>query len=190
MLESVPELSTVPESFQAVIALAAWGGLRKGEIFALERQDIKTETLEGETQITVSITKAVEWVKGQQPKQGQTKWDTGDRSVILPPRIHEIVNRHLKTVAINPDALLFPRKPGVNEYWREYQLNPHWRKVRELAGFTGHFHALRNFALTQYGITGATLIELMARGGHSDVRAAMRYQRTTGRETDLVRNMG
>lgn len=190
MLESVPELSTVPESVQAVIALAAWGGLRKGELFALERQDIGTETLDGETWITVNVSKAVEWVKGQQPKIGQTKSDKGNRSVVLPQRLNDIVTRHLKTVAINPDALLFPRKPGVNEYWLEYQLNPHWRKVREQAGFTGRFHALRAFALTQYGITGATAIELMARGGHSDIRTAMKYQRTTGRETDLVRNMG
>jgi integrase len=190
MLDCVPELSTVPESFQTVIALAAWGGLRKGEIFALERQDIKTETLDGETRITVNISKAVEWVKGQQPKKGQTKWDTGNRSVILPPRIHDIVNRHLKSVAINPDALMFPRKPGVNEHWLEYQLNPHWRKVREQAGFTKRFHLLRTFALTQYGITGATLVELMERAGQSDVRTAMRYQRTTDREADLVRKMG
>ena len=190
MLESVPELSTVPESFQTVIALAAWGGLRKGEIFALERQDIRTETFDGETHITVDITKAVEWITGQQPKQGDTKTADSVRSVILPPRVNEIVTRHLMTVALNPDALLFPRKPGVNEYWRESQLNPHWRKVRAQAGFPARFHALRNFALTQFGITGATLIELMKRGGQKDIQTAMRYQRTTGREADLVRNMG
>ena len=39
-----------------------------------------------------------------------------------------------------------------------------------------HFHDLRHFGLTMTAATGATLREIMARGGHSTVDAAMRYQ--------------
>jgi chorismate synthase len=41
--------------------------------------------------------------------------------------------------------------------------------------------------LTWFGQQGASMEELKARGGHSDYAMVMKYQRTTGREIDLLR---
>jgi integrase len=66
-------------------------------------------------------------------------------------------------------------------------LNPGWQRVRAVAGFSGRFHSLRAYHLTWFGQQGASMKELQARGGHSDYAMVMKYQRTTGREIDLLR---
>jgi len=53
-------------------------------------------------------------------------------------------------------------------------LNTPWRKLRAQAGYSGRFHALRNYHLTWYAKQGATLREVMDRGGHSTPRMALR----------------
>lgn len=180
-------LDVAPEEYKALIALAAWGGLRKGEILALRRSDIEIVKDDAEQDIYVHITRSVTWEERKslekEPKNNSV------RTVVMPPVVHEIISRHLSTIPISPDALLFPRKAGINEHWGEYQINPIWRKIRAQAGFIGRFHSLRGFHLTQYGQI-ATYAEFMARGGHRDIKTAMRYQRTTGRERDLVRKLG
>ncbi len=57
---------------------------------------------------------------------------------------------------------------------------------RSLAG-DDTVHSLRAYHLTWFGQQGASMKELQARGGHSDYAMVMKYQRTTGREIDLLR---
>jgi integrase len=182
-------LTSAREPFDVIVALAAWGGLRKGEIFALRRQDLTVEKSDGETWITVHVSRGVTW-QNNIASVGVPKSVNSLRDVILPQRITELVAKRLNSMPINADALLFARHPGLNEPWREFQMKPFWDDVRAQAGFSGRFHALRGFALTQYGLTGATAAELMQRGGHRDIETAMIYQRSTGRERDLVRSLG
>ncbi|NLJ53639.1 MAG: tyrosine-type recombinase/integrase [Intrasporangiaceae bacterium] len=55
-----------------------------------------------------------------------------------------------------------------------------WRSAREEAGRPGfRFHNLRHTGLNKYAEQGATLAELLHRGGHTDVTAALRYQHAT-----------
>jgi integrase len=55
-----------------------------------------------------------------------------------------------------------------------------WDKARTLVGLPGlHSHDLRRTGGALSAATGATLKELMARLGHSSVRAAMIYQHAT-----------
>jgi integrase len=110
--------------------------------------------------------------------------------VTLPQRVNSVVVKHLATIPINPDALLFSADPQGTMHWGEWKINKPWERARALAGYTGSFHSLRSFAATQYGLQGATVAELMDRLGHRNVRTAMRYQRTTGREMNLLSGMG
>ena len=55
-----------------------------------------------------------------------------------------------------------------------------WNKARQTVGLPDlHFHDLRHTGGTLSAATGATFKELMARIGHSSVRAAMIYQHAT-----------
>ena len=63
---------------------------------------------------------------------------------------------------------------------RRSNFREHWHKAREAVELPDlHFHDLRHTGGTLSAATGATLKELMARLGHSSVRAAMIYQHAT-----------
>lgn len=181
-------IETADERFRAVVALAAFGGLRKGEIYALTRSDI--EVIDGDEQdVFVNITKSITWHDTEAIVK-PPKTSGSVRVVALPPRAHEPIIQRLSEIDSKPDTLLFPRSEQENEPMRESQLRNEWERVRGIAGFSGRFHDLRTYAATEYGKTGATAAELMARFGHRDIRTAQLYQRTTGRERDLVRKLG
>lgn len=182
-------LEVAPEPFRTMIALAVYGGLRKGEIYALTRSDIKTVKSAEGVRLFVDVNKAIQWDANAEIV-GDPKSSSGIRVIEMPAASIEIITAHLKTVGINPDAALFPRKPGSDLHWGKYQINPLWRHVRAASGFSGRFHDLRAYHLTQFGLTGATPTEIMDRGGHSDYKTALRYQRATGRESELIKQLG
>lgn len=181
-------IEVAQEPFNVMLALAAWGGLRKGELLELRRKDIEVDKSEGEVWVWVSVSRAVIWVDNK-PLVKEPKTKGSARRFPLPASAGALVASYLESLPVYPDALLFPKREGVNEQWGKYQISPLWRAARAQAGFTGRFHSLRAFAMTQYGLTGATAKEIMERGGHTNLRTAMRYQTTTGRDLDLVRRM-
>src|SRR5699024_12294704 len=65
-----------------------------------------------------------------------------------------------------------------------------WMDAREsVAGLAPlfRFHDLRHTGLTIFAQEGATLAELMRRGGHSDIRVVLRYQHATmARDRELA----
>lgn len=177
-----------PEPFNVVLSLAAWGGFRKGEIFALRRKDVTFEMAEGLVFPRVRVERAVTWVD-RAAIEKTPKTEGSIRDVILPPELVPVLKAHLKSVAAYPDALLFDRAPGSGEHWLEYQLNPLWRAARDGAGYSGTFHSLRAFAGTTFAQSGATTFETMDRLGHRNIKTAMAYQRATGRDRELVKGL-
>jgi integrase len=99
----------------------------------------------------------------------------------------ELVTKHLASIGVDPNALLFADLD--RKHWNEHKLNTEWRKIRAIAGFNGRFHSLRTFSATEFAKRNPTDRELMERFGHRDIKTAMRYQRTTGREADLLRGI-
>jgi integrase len=174
--------------FDVVLSLAAWGGLRKGEIFELRRKDVKFDKVDGDTWATVRVERAVTW-SDRVAIVKTPKTEGSIRSVMLPLELAPVLKAHLKTVGAFPDALLFERSPGSGEHWLEYQLNPYWRQARAAAGFAGRFHSLRAFAGTTFAQTGATTYEIMDRLGHRSIKTAMDYQRATGRDRALLKGI-
>jgi integrase len=176
-----------PEPFNVVLSLAAGGGLRKGEIFALKRKDVEFETVKGETRVFVRVERAVTWTdRGTFEKTPKTEGSI--RTVELPPELVPVLKGHLKSVAAYPDALLFERRPGSGEHWLEFQMKPVWDKVRAAAGYEGRFHSLRTFAATTFAQNGGTVMETMDRLGSRNLKTYAAYQRATGRG-ELVKGL-
>jgi integrase len=183
-------LESANSPFDTLLTIAAWGGLRKGEILELRRKDVdKVQAEDGATFISLNVRRAVIW-QGSQALVKTTKTAKSVREVLLPASASAQVDAYLKTLSIDPEALLFSNKPGLNEHWGEFKIKPLWAAVCKEAGFKGRFHSLRSFAMTQFAITGATNQDLMDRAGHSDIATAMRYQRGTGREFELIKKLG
>lgn len=179
-------ISFADERMAAITALAAYGGLRKGEILELRGKDIDQRVVEDETWVHVRVERAVIWDGENNPIVKMPKSRSGVREVLLPRRAGELISVYLEKNLIGREDLLFSQDGAHSIHWGESMLNPRWRRVRSSAGYTGRFHSLRAFHLTQYAVAGATTRELMERGGHRDVATAMRYQRNLGRQASLV----
>ena len=173
--------------FKFMVALAAASGLRRGELLELRRRDISEFEENGEVWIQVSVSRAVIQRKKEHiVKVPKTR--SSIRTVILPLSINDQVRKYMRGIPnISPDALLFATDPEHVQHWNESRVRSKWEHLRPMAGFEGTFHSLRAFAATQFGLTGATSREIMERFGHANLEVAARYQRTTGRETQLLK---
>lgn len=186
-------VDTIPERFQTMLLLAAWGGLRYGELTELRRGDVSVvRYLRGDVvEVIVNVTRGVTRADGGYIV-GSPKSAAGVRAVVLPPFVWAPVLQHLsERTGLGADSLLFPAADGMNHLAPSAFYSPHWYTARRAAGREDMpFHALRHFAGTQYAQSGATLKETMARLGHSSPGAAMRYQHAGSRDSELARRMG
>lgn len=178
----------IGEKYRAAVLLAAWAGVRYGELTELRRKDLAV-VRDGEG-IVVNVSRGVTYVVGQGFIVGGTKSAAGMRSINLPPHVVPAVLEHLdRFVDDSPDALLFPASDGVG-HLAQSTLAKSYYPAREAAGRADMpWHALRHYGATRAALAGATLKELQERLGHSTVRAAMAYQHATGRDEELARRM-
>ncbi|WP_308937179.1 tyrosine-type recombinase/integrase, partial [Corynebacterium sp. UMB6689] len=110
--------------------------------------------------------------------EGLPKTDAAQRDVTLPAECAKRVTEHMHTfVSKDKDALVvhMAGKPGA--FLANKSMHAWYDRAVTQLGYPGYrFHDLRHTGLTLYGRAGATLADLMARAGHSDVGAVMIYQ--------------
>lgn len=184
-------VDAITPRFRAAVLLAAWAGVRYGELTELRRKDLELVKVEGVLQtIVVNVTRAVTHVTGQGFIVGRTKSEAGVRAIVLPPHVNDAIVAHLReNVNPFPEALLFPAADGVS-HLAQSAFYKHWNPARVAAKRPDlPWHGLRHYGATRAALAGATLKELQARLGHSTVAAAMRYQHTAGRDEELAKRM-
>lgn len=172
-IASLPEVEAIatamPERLRAMIWLAAWCGLRFGEITELRRSDIDIKAQ------VVRVRRGVVRVRGEVIVD-TPKSSAGIRNVTIPPHVVGLIAGHLdEHTAADPGSLLFPADDGghlaPSTFYGWYY------PARKVAGRPDlRFHDLRHTQATLAAATGATLAELMGRLGHSTPGAAMKYQ--------------
>lgn len=170
----------VGRRWRALVLLAAFCGLRFGELAALQRQDIDLEAA------TVTVRASVAELPRGVRHVGPPKSEAGRRSVTVPDAILDDLRRHLAqfvTAAAHASVFLGPKGGPLRNanFGRSI-----WRPATEKVGIPGlHFHDLRHVSATLAAATGASTRELMRRIGHSSPDAALRYQHAT-QERDVV----
>lgn len=165
------------ERYRAAVIVAAWSGLRAGELFALQRKSVERTGAGG---VRLRVTRALVDVKGKPISFGPPKSEAGKRGVHLPPPAARALLLHLdKFTDPDPDALVFATSTG--RPLRGGQRSQMFSRAKSRAGMPPelHWHDLRHLAATRAAEAGATLAELMKRLGHSTVAAAMVYQHAT-----------
>jgi integrase len=169
----------VSDRYRALVLLAAFGGLRRGELFGLRRADIDLlhRSLEIRSQRQESAT-------GEQ-LFGPPKTAAGRRTLALPEEVIPALEEHLATwVAADPDALVFVGEKGDGVRAGVWQRD--WDRARRTVGLPElRLHDLRHVAGTLAAATGAGTKEIMRRLGHATQDAALRYQHATD-ERDRV----
>lgn len=194
---TLPEMETLvaamPERLRLLVLLAAWCGLRFGELTELRRSDIDMKNGR------IKVRRAVVHVDGK-AMVGTPKSDAGIRDVAIPPHLIPMLKSHIADHAeFGRDGLLFPaaggghlapsslygRAPsGTRGGWGFYG-------ARAAAGRPDlRWHDLRHTGAVWAAATGATLAELMARLGHSTQGAALRYQHAAqDRDAEIAKRL-
>ena len=99
--------NAMPSRFRAVVQLASWCQLRKGELCALRRRDI--DLLRGRITVAQNL---------QQLRDGriiikEPKSDAGFRTIAVPPHVIPLLEEHLRLFTAEvPDALVFTGERG------------------------------------------------------------------------------
>jgi integrase len=184
-------VAAMPEKYRTMTLLAAWCGLRFGELTELRRGDVNTRA--GILHIRRGVVRAGGATLVKKPKT-----DAGVRDVAIPPHLVPMVREHLlQHTQPGRTGLLFPGAEGQHLApstlygRRSTETRKGWGfyYARDVAGRPDlRWHDLRHTGAVLAAQTGATLAELMSRLGHSTPAAALRYQHAAeGRDMAIAK---
>jgi integrase len=162
----------MPTELAAAVTLAAWSGLRYGELFALARKHVDLDAG------TVRVERALVCLSGRPITFGRTKTTKSNRTVHLPRFVLDALTAHLALhTAAKADALVFSMPNGSPV--TNLRLSFLFRRARSVIGRDElTWHDLRHTGATLAYRAGASVPEVQARLGHSTMRAAMIYAHT------------
>ena len=149
---------------RCAVYLAAFCGLRRGEVFGLNRDDIDLSNGLIRVRRSMDIIGVLK----------ETKTKAGIRDVPLPAILASELEAWLRIhYTPNPDCLLFTTKRGTYVHHGNFY-NHHWYPLLTLAGLDGeddkgrrfHFHALRHFAASMYIAGDIPLPDVATMLGH------------------------
>ncbi|OAB87934.1 hypothetical protein AWH69_07905 [Janibacter melonis] len=174
----------MPDRFAAAVIVAAYSGLRAGELFGLTRAHVDLSAG------ILRVERALVEIRGESLRFGPPKTASSLRTVHLPSPVTAVLAEHMAHhAAPGPDALIFAREDR-----RPVIAAERTKMFRDACSHVGRhdlrWHDLRHTGATIAAQNGASLRELQARLGHSTVSAAMRYQHaTTERDRELADRM-
>ncbi|MGO9927028.1 MAG: tyrosine-type recombinase/integrase [Mycobacterium sp.] len=162
---------SVPEHYRVAVHVAAWCGLRFGELIELRRKDVHAVC----GHMVLKIRRAATLVDDK-IVIGKPKTDAGIRDVTVPPHVAEMLRAHMIAHTGNgPESFLFTTTLGGRLTKGAFTLT-----IKKGFASVGkpdmRVHDLRHVGATLAARAGATTKELMARIGHTSPVMAMRYQ--------------
>jgi integrase len=165
------------EPWQIMILLAAWCQLRRGEALGLQHRDVEWHP---DGTATLHVRRQLNATTGD---YSDPKTEAGKRSLSVPKIMRARLRAHMEAnVAPEAKAPLVPTSPRGSVPLSNTRWGYVWLEARAAVeglpdGF--RYHDLRHTGLTIFAQEGATLAEIMRRGGHSDIRVVLRYQHAT-----------
>ncbi|WP_280268700.1 site-specific integrase [Nocardia wallacei] len=167
--------------YRAAVLIAAWCGLRRGEIIGLQVKDVDLKTNE----LWVRRNR-VELLESDEAFDADPKTDAGKRPVSIPPHLRPYLVTHLEKWA--GKTWLFVGRDGKRMRGNAiYQAHV---RARNKVGVDVSFHDLRHTGQTLAAATGATLADLKKRMGHASNAAAARYMHAVdGRDTEVAQEL-
>jgi integrase len=156
-------VASIEPRFSALVLLAAYGGMRFGELAGLRRK--RVDVLRGRVTVAETLTDVNGVLSFGPPKTKRSR-----REIPLPRSIMRRLEEHLETyVAGDADALVFTgpkgaplRRAGFRRCW--------WAPAVRIAGLDGlKVHELRHTFVALWVDAGAGVKEVSVRAGHSSV---------------------
>jgi integrase len=177
--EVVALVEAITPRYRAAVLLAAWCGLRRGEVLGLRRGDV--DLAAG----TVTVRRnRVELLESPVAFDADPKTDAGKRIVAVPPHVRPVLAEHMTTWA-GSDRVFVGRDRSP---MRRDAIRQAFARARVRAGMPGfRFHDLRHTGQTLAAATGATTKDLVRRLGPASPAAANRYLHTVdGRDAEIA----
>jgi integrase len=171
--EVTAAVAATPQHHRLAILLPAWCQLRRGEVLGLQRGDVDL------LHRTLRIERAVVRPTAGPLVIGPPKTSAGRRTISIPENILPALQTHLeKFVGPQADDWLFTA--AIRGPMAPSTIDRIWVRARRSIGRPDlRYHDLRHSGLTWSAATGASVAELMRRGGHANPTAALRYQHAT-----------
>lgn len=174
-------VEAITPRYRAAVLLAAWCGLRRGEVCALRTVDV--DLVGGVVWVQKN---RVELLESPKKYDKAPKSDAGLREVSYPPHIKPYLVEHMAKWA-GTERLFIGRDGQPMRGNAVYQA---FVRARNRVDVSVSFHDLRHTGQTLAAATGATLADLKKRMGHSSSAAAMRYLHVVeGRDKELAQHL-
>ena len=170
----------MPPAYSAAVILAAWSGLRFGEMFGLARRHVNLE------EHTVTVERSLLFLPGQPVGFGIPKTAKSSRTVALPAFVVEALAEHIETrVSSSPEALVFAWSDGSPLTYA--RISGMFRRAREVIG-RGEltWHDLRHTGASLAYSVGSSVVDVQARLGHATMRAASIYAHASGERDRML----
>lgn len=161
----------MPERYRAAVTLAAWSGLRSGELRALARRHVDLDAG------TVRVERGVIEVTGEPLRFGPPKTSGSAGIVALPRFVVAVLRDHMAVhVGPAPDDLLFATEAGgiLGRAW----LGAMWRRAQERSGLAAprlRWHDLRHTGASLAYAAGGSVPDVQRRLRHTTMKAAQLY---------------
>jgi integrase len=152
-------LSAADGPFQAFVALAAFAGLRLGEVSAVKVSDISFLSRE------LKVCRQVQRLEGHQQEIRAPKYGS-ERVVYLPDGLLALLAEHIRQYAPGDDAdrWLFGGEGDMPIH--ENRVVYLWKKTRRLAGVSVKLHSLRHYFASGLIAAGVDVVAVQQALGH------------------------
>ena len=177
--EVVSLVEAITPRYRAAVLLAAWCGLRRGEVLGLRTTDVDLAT-----GIVTVRRNRVELRDTREAFDSDPKTDAGKRTVAIPPHVLPVLAAHMADWA-GKDRVFVGRD---DQPMRGDAIRQAFNRARRRVGMPGfRFHDLRHTGQTLAAAAGATIKDLMRRLGHASPAAANRYLHAVdGRDAEIA----
>lgn len=164
--EVVRLADSIEPRYRALVLVAAYGGLRWGELAALRRHRFKSDT--GEIEIVETLVE----LNGVLLPPGPPKTKAGRRTVKLPRSVADELSSHISTYGVDESGLIFQSPEGgpLRKTFRQR----FWLPAIRSAGVEPlRIHDLRHTAIALWIAVGADPKRIAARAGHTSVSVVL-----------------
>jgi integrase len=174
--------AAMPAHLAMAVHLAAWCGLRAGEVLGLQRGDVTADSAvpaSGAPVVRLALRRHLVHGRGTGGMKivPGAKSDKRAATVVVPPHLVPPLHAHLDAHAgPSPTAWLFPSTRNRESPCAPTALHRHWDHARTKTKLTHlTFHDLRRTGNTLAAESGATPGEMKERLRHRTSKAAERY---------------
>ncbi len=159
----------LPEPLSYMFYLGNRSGLRSGEIVGLRMSDLDFLS-EGLIRVRFSGDGPL---KEDKNEKGKTKWAPAadDAAAYLAPWLDK-----RRAAGAGPEDYVFPSRKNPDSFFRQLQIQRHWRKIRKRYGLAITFYQATRHTFTSRSLAaGASLDEVSAALGHSSPTVTRRF---------------